>query len=321
MPSMSDVHVNINTGLGLSIDELVGNTPLLRLPRPDDIPARVELYGKAEWFNPGGSVKDRAALRMIQAAEAGGLLARGNRDNRVILDATSGNTGIAYAMLCAARGYAVELAVPANVSDERKRILAAYGATVHWTSPLEASDGAIRRAQALLAERPERYVMLDQYNNPHNPLAHFETTGPEIVRQTQGRITHFVAGLGTTGTIMGTGRYLHELGRGIQVCAVEPQTPLHGLEGLKHMATSIVPGIYDPKLADRHLSIDTEEAYTQARFLARHGILVGMSAGAALAGALQVARELTEGVIVVLLPDGGDRYLSTVLYDEVRPSC
>lgn len=299
------------TGTGQSIDELVGNTPLLKLPRPTDISSDVELFGKAEWFNPGGSVKDRPALRMVVAAEQDGTLTR----DRTLLDATSGNTGIAYAMIGAARGYRVELTIPANVSEERKRILAAYGATVHWTSPLEASDGAIRRAHALYGANPDRYVMLDQYNNPNNPLAHYETTGPEIWRQTHGRVTHFVAGLGTSGTIMGCGRFLRETRPDIKICAVEPATPLHGLEGLKHMATSIVPGIYDSRFPDRIVPVFTEDAYAQARFLARHGILVGMSAGAAYAAATQIARELRRGMIVVLLPDAGDRYLSTVLYN------
>lgn len=298
--------------LGQSIDALVGNTPLLRLPRPSGIAAGVELYGKAEWFNPGGSVKDRPALRMIVGAEQRGELT----PDKIVLDATSGNTGIAYAMLCAARGYRVELAVPANVSVERKRTLAAFGAVVHATSPLEASDGAIRKARALYEANPERYVMLDQYNNPDNPRAHYETTGPEIMRQTEGRITHFVAGLGTSGTIMGTGRYLREHSPHTKIFAVEPATPLHGLEGLKHMATSIVPGIYDPLIADRVVPVETEDAYAQARYLARHGVLVGMSGGAAFAGALRVASRLDRGVVVVVLPDGGDRYLSTVLFEE-----
>jgi cysteine synthase B len=306
--------VHTNSTLGQAVEDLIGNTPLLRLPRPADVPGGVELYGKAEWFNPGGSVKDRPAWRMIRAAEESGELT----PDRVVLDATSGNTGIAYAMICASRGYRLELAVPANVSEERKHILRAYGAHIHWTSPLESSDGAIRKAKELLESAPERYVMLDQYNNPNNPLAHYESTGPEIVAQTADRITHFVAGLGTSGTVMGTARYLHEHRRDIVVCAVEPSTPLHGLEGLKHMATSIVPGIYDPGLHDRHVLADTEDAYRQARFLAAHGILTGMSGGAAFAGALTVARELERGVVVILLPDGGDRYLSTVLFEEAK---
>ena len=295
---------------GSPVESLVGNTPLIRIPPMENQPEGVHIAAKAEWYNPGGSVKDRPALRMIRAAEESGELTPA----RVILDATSGNTGIAYALIGAARGYRVELAIPSNVSIERKLMLEAFGAHVHWTDPLEASDGAIRKARALKAEGGDKYYMPDQYNNPNNPLAHYETTGPEIFRQTEGRVTHFVAGLGTSGTVMGTGRFLRE--KGVEICAVEPATPLHGLEGLKHMATSIVPGIYDPKFPDRILPVETEDAYSAARWLSRHGILAGMSSGAALAGAMKVARGLTQGLIVVVFPDGGDRYLSTVLYRE-----
>jgi cysteine synthase B len=305
--------VDTSVALGTPIESLIGNTPLLRLPPIDGVQPGVSICAKAEWFNPGGSVKDRPALRMIVEAERAGHLT----PDRVLLDATSGNTGIAYALIGAARGFRVELAMPSNVSIERKKLLAAYGAKVHWTDPLEGSDGAIRKARELAAENPSRYFVPDQYNNPNNPLAHFETTGPEIVEQTHGAVTHFVAGIGTSGTLMGTGRYLRQYRADIQIVAVEPATPLHGLEGMKHMATSIVPGIYDANFADRTVPVDTEDAYARARWLARHGIAAGMSSGAALAGAVQVARELSRGVVVVVFPDGGDRYLSTVLYEEI----
>jgi cysteine synthase B len=271
----------------------------------------VEILAKAEWFNPGGSVKDRPVLRMIEEAEREGRLTPG----KVLLDASSGNAGIAYAMIGAAKGYQVELVVPQNVSVERRRIIQAFGATLIPSDPLEGSDGAIRLARQVFAAAPQRYVLLDQYNNPANWRAHYDTTGAEIIAQSDGRLTHFVAGLGTSGTLVGVGRRLREQRPHVQIVAVEPDGPLHGLEGLKHMATSIVPGIYDPSVHHRVIPVSTEAAYAMARRLAREeGWLVGPSAGAAMVAALQVAREAGEGVIVVVLPDGGDRYLSTGVF-------
>ncbi|MDR7508610.1 MAG: cysteine synthase family protein [Armatimonadota bacterium] len=292
--------------------DAIGHTPLLRLIRlTRDLPPSVEVYVKAEWFNPGGSVKDRPVRQIILDAERDGRLT----PDRIILDSTSGNAGIAYAMIGAARGYRVHLVVPGNVSEERRRILAAYGAEVEYTDPLEGSDGAIVVARRLYEAGRDRYFYGDQYNNPSNPRAHYETTGPEVFAQTGGRITHFVAGLGTSGTVMGAGRRLREMRPGVQVVAVEPDSPLHGIEGLKHMASAIVPGIYDPTGHDRTISVRTEVAYEMARRLAREeGLLVGQSAGAAVAAALEVARDLREGVIVAVAPDGGDRYLSTPLW-------
>ena len=271
------------------------------------------MYVKAEWFNPGGSVKDRPVLRMLVEAERDGRLARG----KTILDSTSGNAGIAYAMIGALNGYPVELVMPASASEERKRIIAAYGARIVLSDPLEGSDGAIRVARKMLEDAPERYYKPDQYNNPANWQAHYETTGPEVLHQTGGRITHFVAGLGTTGTLVGAGRRLHDADPGIEVIAVEPDAPLHGLEGLKHIASSIVPGIYDPAVHDRKVGVSTEAGYRMARRLAREeGLFVGTSAGAAVHAALEVAAALRTGVIVVIAPDGGDRYLSTPLWRD-----
>lgn len=295
-----------------SILERVGNTPLVRINRiTRELRAGVEVYAKCEWFNPGGSVKDRPALRMILEAERRGELTPG----KVILDSTSGNTGIAYAMIGAARGYHVELVVPANVSEERKRILSAYGAEVIYSDGMEGSDGAIREARQRFLADPERYYMPDQYNNPDNWRAHFDTTGPEIITQTEGRVTHFVATIGTSGTLMGTGRRLKEYRSSIQVIAAEPSRPMHGIEGLKHMATSIVPGIYDTSVYDDKVAVDTEPAYDMARRLAREeGILVGQSAGAAMLAALEVARGLDRGIVVTVFPDNGDKYLTTALW-------
>ncbi len=298
-----------------SLLDQIGRTPLLRLRRVTrGLRASVEVHLKAEWFNPGGSVKDRPVLRMITDAERDGRLGPG----KTILDSTSGNAGIAYAMIGAVKGYPVELVMPASASEERKRIIAAYGARVILSDPLEGSDGAILLAREILARDPERYFKPDQYNNPSNWLAHYDTTGPEILEQTGGRVTHFVAGLGTTGTLVGAGRRLHEADPRIQVVAVEPDAPLHGLEGLKHIASSIVPGIYDPSVHDRKVSVSTEEGYAMARRLAREeGLFVGGSAGAAVAAALALARDLRDGVVVVIAPDGGDRYLSTPLWRDV----
>jgi cysteine synthase B len=293
--------------------QLVGNTPLLRLRHIAAQAGDVEIYAKAEWFNPGGSVKDRPALSMILDGERSGRLT----PNKTILDATSGNTGIAYAWLGAARGYKVKLALPRNASEERKRILTAYGAELVLTSPLEGSDGAIREARRLYAENPSLYFYPDQYNNPANWRAHYETTAPEIWEQTNGRITHFVAGLGTTGTFVGTSRRLKELNSEINTISFQPDSPFHGLEGLKHLATAIVPGIYDSELADQNYEINTEEAHQYARQLGRReGLLVGVSAGAALACALQVAGKIKQGVIVTIFPDGGDKYLSERFWEK-----
>lgn len=298
--------------LGQSVLDRIGNTPLLRLQRiTGDLPASVELYVKAEWFNPGGSVKDRPVRRIIEDGEGDGRLT----SERVIIDSTSGNAGIAYALIGAIKGYRVRLVIPDNVSEERKRILRAFGATVQYSDPLEGSDGAILIARKIVAERPAAYFFGDQYNNPSNPRSHYDTTGPEVFAQTEGRLTHFVAGLGTSGTLVGAGRKLRELRAGIEIVAVEPDSGLHGIEGLKHMASAIVPGIYDPSAHDRKVPVRTEAAYEMAQRLAREeGLLVGQSSGAALVGALQVARDLREGVVVVVFPDGGDRYLSTAMW-------
>ncbi|HHL40164.1 MAG TPA: cysteine synthase [Deltaproteobacteria bacterium] len=302
-------------GLGVksSAVELVGNTPLVRINRiTRELPAEVEIYAKLEGCNPGGSVKDRPALRMIEDAEAAGILTK----DKVILDSTSGNTGIAYAWIGAVKGYRVELVVPANVSEERKKILHAFGANVVFSSPLEGSDGAIRLAWKLYVDNPEKYCKLDQYNNPSNPRAHYDTTGVEIFEQTEGRITHLVASIGTGGTIMGTGRRLKEYNPHIQVVAVEPDSPLHGLEGLKHMASSIVPGIYHAEEHDDKIAAPTEESYDMAKRLAREeGLLVGQSSGAAMWAAMRLASRIEKGLIVVIFPDGGDKYLSTRLWE------
>jgi S-sulfo-L-cysteine synthase (O-acetyl-L-serine-dependent) len=297
-----------------NLSDLIGNTPLLRLQRVTrDLPAGVSVYAKAEWFNPGGSVKDRPALNMILDGERSGRLT----PEKVLLDATSGNTGIAYAMIGAARGYRILLALPASASVERKRILRAYGAELAITSGQEGSDGAIREARRLFAEEPERYFYPDQYNNPANWQAHYYGTGVEIWEQTDGRVTHFVAGMGTSGTFMGTGRRLKQCNPDVQVISFQPDSPFHGLEGMKHMATAIVPGIYDPSLADRDLGIATEDAHEMVRRLAREeGLLVGVSAGAAAVAALQVASELESGVVVTVFPDAGDKYLSERFWDE-----
>jgi len=295
-----------------SIVDLIGNTPLIRLAMFEIGLRNVELYAKAEWKNPGGSVKDRAALRMIEEAEKSGALTR----DRIILDATSGNTGIAYAMIGAARGYRVRLCVPSNVTPERKRILKAFGAEIVFTDPMQGSDGAILKAREMYAAEPNLYVYVDQYNNPANWRAHYDTTAPEIIEQTGGRITHFVAGLGTSGTFIGAGRRFREFNKAIRLISVQPDSPLHGLEGLKHMETAIVPGIYEPSLADEDLGVATEEAFELTRQLARHGMFVGISSGANLAAALAVAKHSPDAVIVVIFPDGGEKYLSERFWDE-----
>ena len=304
--SSSDCPVLDRTA-GSSVVDLIGRTPLVRLRRFERDTPGVELYAKAEWQNPGGSVKDRAAARMILEGEASGALTR----ERTILDATSGNTGIAYATIGAARGYNVTLCVPDNASRERKLILRALGAALVLTDPLEGTDGAIREARRLHAAEPQRYFYPDQYNNDANWRAHYDTTGPEIIEQTSGRLTHFVAGLGTSGTFVGTGRRLRRFNPAIKLISFQPDSPLHGLEGLKHMASAIVPGIYDPTLADEDLRVATETAYTMVRRLAREeGLLVGISSGAALAVMLDVARRIDQGVVVTVFPDGAEKYLT-----------
>ncbi len=295
--------------------ELIGNTPLLRLARVDEaLPVGVELYAKAEWYNLGGSVKDRPALWMIRDGERRGLLRPGMR----IADATSGNTGIAYATIAAVLGYGVTLAMPANATPERVRTLRALGAELILTEAAEGMDLAISTIRELVARGPGRYFYPDQYSNPANPLAHYETTGPEIWRQTAGRVTHFVAALGTSGTFMGTTRRLRELAPGLQAIAVQPDGPYHALEGVKHMAsTRHVPAIYDPAAPDAVVEVSSEEAFEMARRLARReGLLVGISAAANLAAALRVARELRQGVVVTILCDSAARYLSERFWEE-----
>lgn len=296
---------------GKRIEDLIGNTPLLGFNRiTAHLPETVKIFAKAEWTNPGGSVKDRAALNIIRSAEETGHL-----PGKTILDSTSGNTGIAYAMIGAAKGYAVKLFLPANASPERMSILHAYGVELVLTDPLEGSDGAIRGVRELYKTEPEHYFYADQYNNPANWQAHYDTTGVEVWEQTQGQVTHFIAGLGTSGTLMGTGRRLKDYRPEVEVISLQPDSPFHGLEGLKHMETAIKPGIYDETLADRNLGISTEETYTMARRLAREeGLLVGISAATAMVGSLKIAEELAaqgkDGVIVTLFPDNAYKYLS-----------
>jgi S-sulfo-L-cysteine synthase (O-acetyl-L-serine-dependent) len=295
-----------------SVLDLIGDTPLLEIRKlPERLPAGVRILAKLEGFNPGGSVKDRAALRMVQEGIRNGKL----RPDKTILDSSSGNTGIALAMIGRVLGYSVELVVPENVSRERKQIIHAYGAKIVYSDPLEGSDGAIRLCRKILQENPDRYFKPDQYFNQMNPQAHYETTGPEIYRQTQQKITHFVAGIGTGGTIMGTGRYLKERNPSIRIIAVEPDDALHGLEGLKHMASSIVPGIYHEDELDEKISVSTEDAYAMVyRLSQEEGILVGQSSGAALFATLKLARKLREATLVTVFPDFGDKYLSTNLW-------
>jgi cysteine synthase B len=293
-----------------SIVEHVGNTPLVRIRRVlPEFKTNIEIWAKLEWFNPGGSVKDRAARSMIEDALAHGRMRR----DRPLIDSTSGNTGVAYSMVGASLGYPIQLVMPENVSTARKRITRAYGAELIFTDPLEQSDGAIRHVRKLVQDEPEKYFYPDQYSNPENPNAHARTTAKESYDQTCGRITHFVAGLGTSGTVMGTLKGLKAIDSKIQVVAVEPAESLHGLEGLKHMPSSIVPAIYDESLVDEKLSISTDDGWEWAERLCREeGLLAGHSAGAALAGAIHVARALESrgqsGVIVTLFPDRADRY-------------
>jgi S-sulfo-L-cysteine synthase (O-acetyl-L-serine-dependent) len=305
-PSLED------RGRPVGLIELIGNTPLIDLSELTGKPD-VKLYGKAELANPGGSVKDRPALAMIMEAERRGLFAAGRR----LLDATSGNTGIAYAMIGAARGIPVTLCLPDSASIERKRILRAYGAELRITDPLQGSDGAILEARRLVAEEPERWAYLDQYSNPENWRAHYRTTGLEIWEQTAGAITHLVTGLGTSGTFMGVGRALRERSPAVRLISVEPDSPFHGLEGMKHMASAIVPPIYDPSLADEAREMPTEQAYAMVKRLARQaGLLVGVSSGANVAAALDVASGLRQGVVVTILCDSADKYLSERFWEE-----
>jgi cysteine synthase B len=291
------------------LEALVGDTPLIHL---NGLSSQVQIYAKAEWFNPGGSVKDRPALHIIQAALAAGQLKGGRR----LLDSTSGNMGIAYATLGVPLGVPVTLAIPANASRERLTILRALGAELVLTDPLEGSDGALQVAQQMADEEPDRYFYANQYDNPANWQAHYMTTGPEIVEQTGGQVTHFIAGIGTTGTITGVGRYLRQYNPGVQILAVQPDAPLHGLEGLKHMPSAIQPGIYDPALPDRIVEVSTEAAYEMTLYLARHeGLFVGVSSGAAALAAQQIASELQEGMIVTIFPDAGYKYLSESFWE------
>jgi len=307
----------LTNSLGTALLDRIGNTPLVRLERVAAHLPGIQILGKAEWTNPGGSVKDRAASAIVADAQQRGLLSAGKH----LLDATSGNTGIAYSMLGAAMGFGVTLCMPSNVSPERKRIVHAYGANVVWTDPADGSDGAIRKARELAASQPEKYFYADQYGNNANWKAHYQTTANEIWEQTSGQLTHFVAGLGTSGTFVGTTRRLKELNPAIQCISMQPDSPFNGLEGLKHMATAIVPPIYDPSLADRNVEMETEASYAMAKRLARtEGLLVGISSAAAVATCLRIAEEEAakgkEAVIVTILCDSADKYLSERFWEE-----
>jgi cysteine synthase B len=294
----------------------IGNTPLLDLShfsRGLGVSPRVGVYAKAEWVNPSGSVKARAALWIVEDAERTGQLYPG----KVLIDSSSGNTGIAFAMLGAVKGFEVHLVMPANVSAERKALAHAYGAKLIESDPLEGSDGAIRLVRELVAKHPDRYFYANQYNNPANWIAHYESTGPEIWQQSQGKVTHFVAGLGTTGTFVGVARYLKGRNSAIQMVGLQPADELSVIEGLKYLPTAITPAIYDPTLVNRHLGIDAEETWAMTRRLTRQaGLFAGLSSGAAMVGAIQVAKELDEGVVVTLMPDDGNKYISLGLFDR-----
>ncbi len=291
-----------------NILDTIGGTPLLRIKKlTEHLSSGVSIYAKLERFNPGGSVKDRPAYQMIKDAEDSGVLTK----DKIMLDATSGNTGIAYAMIAAVKGYKVKIVIPKNASIERKKIIAGFGAEIIYSSEFEGSDGAINLAKEIFNENPDRYFSPDQYNNPSNWKAHYLTTGPEIIEQTKGKVTHFVASVGTSGTVMGTGRALKEFNPEIQVIAVQPDDAMHGIEGLKHMENSIVPGIYDQSFPDQTIFVNTDEAYDTVKKLTTiEGLAVGHSSGAAMAKALETAENIKEGMIVVIFPDGGDRYLS-----------
>jgi S-sulfo-L-cysteine synthase (O-acetyl-L-serine-dependent) len=316
----------IATKLGMGVLDRIGNTPLIRLEKITARLPAVQILAKVEWVNPGGSIKDRAASSIVADAQARGLLGASKATlGQRLLDATSGNTGIAYAMLGAAMNFGVTLCMPANVSPERKKILAAYGAEVVSTDPADGSDGAIRKAREMAAEGGDRFYYADQYGNDANWRAHYKTTAPEIWRQTEGQITHFVAGLGTSGTFMGTTRRLKEYFSSIECISMQPDSPFHGLEGMKHMASAIVPVIYDPALADRNIEVETEAAYRMAKQLAREeGVLVGVSAAANVAASLRIAEEiaaneperLQDTVIVTILCDSADKYLSERFWEE-----
>jgi cysteine synthase B len=300
----------------VNILSTIGNTPLAEFTHLN-CDSNVRIFGKLEGANPGGSVKDRPAYYMIKKAEESGELTR----NKIILEATSGNTGIALAMIGAAKGYKVQLIIPECVSIERRRMLEAFGARCILTPGCENTDGAIRKAYELLKEEPKRYFMPNQFENENNVLAHYETTGPEILTQTNGEIDFFVAGMGTTGTLMGIGKYLKEQKPGIKIVGVEP-TKGHTIQGLKNMEEALVPRIYHPELLDEKVTIKDDEAFEMTRFLAtKEGIFVGMSSGAAVAGALKIAKTITHGTIVVILPDRGDRYLSTALFRSICAKC
>jgi cysteine synthase B len=305
-----------STKLGERSVSLIGNTPLLRMERIAREFPNVQLLGKAEWYNPGGSVKDRAAFNIVSEGRRSGKFAAG----KILLDSTSGNTGIAYAMIGAAEGFPVTLCMPENVSPERKRILFAYGANIIYTPADEGSDGAIRVAREMYAKEPEKYYYADQYSNDANWKAHYYGTAEEIWRQTEGRVTHFISMMGTSGTFMGTSRRLKELNPKVRCISLQPDSPFHGIEGAKHMASAIVPKIYDEKLADEDLGISTEESYAMAiRASHEEGLLIGISSGAAIAGGLQIARRIPaneEAVIVCILPDSGDKYLSERFWTE-----
>ena len=297
-----------------SVLELIGETPLLGFRRVAQSAAPAKVLAKAEWYNPGGSVKDRAALYMILDGERRGLLT----PQKILVDATSGNTGIAYAMIGAERGYRVKLALPKNASPERRQSLLAYGAELVMTDPTEGTDGAQRYVKDLVQNNPDRYFYPDQYNNPSNWRAHYETTAMEIWRQTQGQVSHFVTGVGTSGTFMGVTRRLKELNPAIQCICMQPDGPLHGLEGMKHMPTALVPGIYDPAVADEHMEVSTEAAHRMCLRLAREeGLLVGVSSGANLVAALQVAERAKDGVVVTIFCDSAAKYLSESFWTEM----
>lgn len=305
----------VKTCLGESILDRIGNTPLFDVSDFYTGPGNVKIYAKAEWFNPGGSVKDRPAFNMLAEGEREGKLT----PDKIIIDSTSGNTGIAYAMIGAAKGYKVTLVIPENANIERKKILDLYGADIIFSSPFEGSDGAFHLCQKIYEEEKDKYFLPGQYENPNNWKAHYNGTGPEIVKQTEGTLTHFIAGLGTSGTIMGTGRYLKEYNPDIKVIGLEPDNAMHGIEGLKHMDSSLKPGIYDPSILDDIHFVSTECAYMMSHDLAKKkGMLVGHSSGAALCAALSLAEQIKEGVIVTVFPDGGDRYLSMVLWEQQK---
>ena len=305
----SIIQRDVRRTIPFSLLSSIGNTPLIQIRQMARHLPGVQIFAKGEWLNPGGSVKDRAGLRIIEDGERSGQLTR----DKIILDSTSGNTGIAYAMIGAVKGYRVELVVPANLSDERKKTLLAYGANLIFTDPVQGSDGALLEAQRIYEKNPDRYFKGDQYNNSSNWKAHYDTTGVEILNQSKGRITHFVAGVGTGGTLIGTGRRLKEYHSHIRIYGVQPDSGFHGIEGLKHIETAIRPRIYDDSILDGTFYVKTEDAYGMAIRLAREeGLLVGPSSGAAFGAALKLAETIGLGLIVTIFPDGGDRYFSTV---------